>query len=250
MRRRGIYLIIGLIILAVIATAIYYEVTTVKRTQQANVTVGTRGKVLVVLYPYFRWEEYSAVSNTLMNNGFRIDVLCMTSRDTIPGLDLEGKVHIVKCTLHLPLRTIDYSKYLAVVFIGGPGLYCVLEYHAHELGLHGIDQWCVKMLGDYLKESDKVLDEGVKIARIMYKNGRIVAAICVAPVILCMAHLLQNRPFTMFTCDVTIRLVRYYGCTELSRSPVVRSGEIVTACGPQAAQSFARTVLELIEHAK
>ncbi len=229
------------------ATVIYYIVITGKKAQQLISNVEKRGNVLVILYPYFRWEEYYSVFKVLKEHGFNIVVLCMTDKDNIVGVDLKGRTHIVKCSIHIPLGELNYSEYRAAVFIGGPGLYCVLDYHAYKLGLYKLDSWCEKILGDYIKKSEYFLKIGVEIARKMYASGHIVAAICVAPVILCMANVLRSRPFTMFRCDVTLRLVRYYECTDLSNSPVVKTGNIITACGPEAAQDFAETVLRALE---
>ncbi|NPA69664.1 MAG: hypothetical protein GXO26_02565 [Crenarchaeota archaeon] len=232
------------------ATAIYYIVITGKRTQQLTSKPGTRGNVLVILYPYFRWEEYYSVFKVLKEHGFNIIVLCMTYRDNIVGVDLKGRTHIVNCNIHFPIGKLNYSNYKAVVFVGGPGLYCVLDYHAHELGLYKLDTWCRDMLKNYLENSETFLKVGIEIARKMYMSGHVVAAICVAPVILCMSGLLKDRPFTMYRCDVTLRLVRYYGCTDLSNSPVVKIGKIVTGCGPEAAQEFAETILKVLENVK
>ena len=256
MRRRGIYLLAGLILLAVIATAVYYVVITGKSThklivqEQGSTSKYNSGNILIIVYPYFRWEEYHAVYTALRDAGYRPYVLCMTNSTTIAGVDEENHIHRVICDLHIPLTEIDYDRYIAAVFIGGPGLYCILDYEAHDLGLVSLDNWCIKLLGGYLRSSKRLLAYGVEIAKSMYERGRIVAAICVAPVILCMAHVIDGREFTMFRCTVTNRLVVHYGCTRLVNKPVVVSGRLVTGSGPQAAEAFAETLVKVLKGEK
>ncbi len=246
MKQRGIYLIIGLIVLAIIATAIYYTVVAEKNIQQGHQSSPERGKILVVVYPYFRWEEYYNVYKVLTAAGYRVDTICMSNRSTLFGVDLEGRLHKIECKMHIPFR-LNYSQYSAIVFIGGPGLYCILDYYAHTLGIAGLDKYCIKLLGSYIYESRQLLNYGSTLAEKMYQNGRIVAAICVSPVILCMAHVLHGKEYTMFRCSVTEKLMKYLGCTRFINKPVIVVGRIVTGSGPSAAKMFADTVLHVLE---
>jgi len=250
MKRRSIYLIIGLVILAIIATALYYEIVGISKKSQKTSTISTiyHGDVLVVLYPYFRWEEYYEVFKILSENGYHIDVLCMKNGSRIVGIDTRGGLHYVNCKFNV--GNVDLFKIVrnhnATVFIGGPGLYCILDIYASKIGLVKLDYGCLKMLGKYANFALKYLNYGVKVAKIAYSSGKIVAAICVAPTILAIAGLLHNRQFTLYRCDVTLRLVKYYNSTNVLDRPVVISGRVITGRGPSAAKDFAESILKVL----
>jgi len=79
-----------------------------------------------------------------------------------------------------------------------------------------------------------------KLARETLEKNKILAAICIAPVILARAGLLAGKKATVFPT----------GREELEKADakyvdeaVVSEGNIITANGPQAAQSFAERIL-------
>ena len=88
-------------------------------------------------------------------------------------------------------------------------------------------------------------DETVhNIARQFYDNGKIVSAICIAPVILANAGLLQNKKATVFPdgADALLQNGAIY-----TGNDVEVDGQIVTGNGPQAAKHFAEELLKLIK---
>ena len=109
-------------------------------------------------------------------------------------------------------RARDYD---AVVFVGGGG---ALDLHA-----------------------DKAAH---RLAREAYEADRVVAAICVAPVILARAGLLRDRPATCFPTEA--EKLKALGA-EYTDDLVVVSGRIVTGNGPAAAAEFARAVIDRVE---
>ncbi len=261
MKRRGIYLLIGLIILAIIATAVYYVVTTktvhhvatikeqvLKQAQITKHNVTKRGNVLIIVYPYFRWEEYYAVVTSLEKNGYNVYTLCMSSERYVIGIDEKFGRHIINCDING--KNINMTKivnnFIGVVYIGGPGLYCILDVYGNKLGILKLKRFCIDMLNDYVREVKHYVLLGSKIAREMYYKGKIVAAICVAPTILAISGILRNKPFTMYKCNVTITLVKHYNCTNLVNTPVVVSGRVITGSGPLVAKEFAEEVVKVI----
>ena len=82
-----------------------------------------------------------------------------------------------------------------------------------------------------------------KIARNFQSAGKIVAAICSAPVILAKAGLLTNIPATCWSEDKNefIKL----GINYHDRS-VIAEKNVITSDGPRSAEQFAETILNLI----
>ena len=77
-----------------------------------------------------------------------------------------------------------------------------------------------------------------------YNQGKIVAAICSAPVILAEAGLLKGKKATVFPGDkehLTANGVIYTG------SQVEVDGRLITGNGPEAAEPFAKGLLALLE---
>ena len=81
------------------------------------------------------------------------------------------------------------------------------------------------------------------IARQFYDNGKLVSAICIAPVILANAGLLQNKKATVFPdgADALLQNGAIY-----TGNSVEVDGKIVTGNGPQAAKQFAEELLKIL----
>ncbi|TAJ44513.1 DJ-1/PfpI family protein [Methanofollis fontis] len=75
--------------------------------------------------------------------------------------------------------------------------------------------------------------------------GKVVAAICLSPVVLARAGILPGREATVFRSPASIREIEKGGA-RLSERPVVTDGNVVTADGPSAAEEFARAILSLL----
>ncbi len=77
------------------------------------------------------------------------------------------------------------------------------------------------------------------------RAGKIVAAICSAPIILARAGLLTNIPTTCWSEDKN-ELIKL-GINYNDRSVVVEKG-VITSDGPRSAEQFAETVLNMIKN--
>ena len=79
--------------------------------------------------------------------------------------------------------------------------------------------------------------------RLAADSGRIVGAICIAPVTLARAGLLEKKEATSFPSVTSELLARG---ARVKESSVVVDGRIVTADGPGAALPFAEKIIELL----
>jgi protease I len=101
-----------------------------------------------------------------------------------------------------------------VVFVGGPGARALFDHpDAHRL------------------------------ARELFAAGKLVGAICIAPVILARAGLLRGKRATVFETEATV--LRDEGASVLSLG-VVADGTLVTARGPREAKDFGKALVKAL----
>jgi protease I len=82
------------------------------------------------------------------------------------------------------------------------------------------------------------------LARSAAEAGRVVGAICIAPVTLANAGLLDGKMATVWP-DCRNQL-RQKGAQIAADMPVVRDGRIVTGSGPVAAEAFGRELVKAL----
>lgn len=183
-------------------------------TSQASEPVkGLTGKkiVMIIASSNFRDEEYQKPREIFEKAGAKITV-ASSSLNISKGMSgFEIKPDIL-------LEKISVNEFDAVVFIGGPG---AREY------------WDNKTAH--------------KIARETIKNNKVLAAICLAPVILAKAGVLKDKRATCFgqvKNNISESGGKYIG------SLVEIDGNIITANGPLASEIFAKDVIEVISKNK
>jgi len=85
----------------------------------------------------------------------------------------------------------------------------------------------------------------VHLVKNFHETGKVVAAICLAPVVLARAGILKGKQATCFVSPDSVREMKAGGAV-LVITPVVIDGTIITANGPSAAQEFAESILKKI----
>ncbi len=107
----------------------------------------------------------------------------------------------------------------AVVFIGGGGALTLLD-----------------------------VPDALELARQAAKRRKVLAAICIAPVILAKAGVLEGQNATVWDDGngTQMRLLKQGGATVLPQHVVV-DGSIITADGPQAARDFGKAILKVLQ---
>lgn len=166
-------------------------------------------KVVMVIAPEgFRDEEYEIPKEALTAAGVTVTTASLQAGECrgAGGTKAQAEVSVAE---------INAADYDGIVFVGGPGM------------------------AQYLS------DEGLTALAKQFHDARnVVAAICVAPVILANAGILDGVEATCWegnTGDIEAK-----GAV-LSSRPVVASGNIITANGPSAAKEFADAVIEALK---
>jgi len=169
----------------------------------------TQNSILIFLSANnFSEEEYLNIKKVFLNSGKRIFI---TSDSQTVCSGENG----LKVKADTGFYNVNEKNFAAVVLIGGKG---------------SKDYW-----------DDETLH---KIVRNFQSAGRIVAAICSAPIILARAGLLTNIPATCWAEDKN-ELIKL-GINYNDRSVITEKG-IITSDGPRSAEQFAETVLNLIK---
>jgi len=168
--------------------------------------------VLIIADQNFQDREYFVTKETLEDGGMEVKTAA-GQKGTAEG------VFGFKAGVDLPVAEVKPVNFDAVVFIGGGG---ALEYLDNEISY------------DLVRET--------------IRQNKILAAICVAPVILAKAGALKNKKATVWrnsSDKEPIKILEKNGAEFVDKNVVV-DGKIITANGPVAAEEFGENILKLI----
>lgn len=163
--------------------------------------------VLAVAPDKFRDEELAEPVAALKKAGIAFDI-ASTRPGTCTGM-LGAKV-----SAGIEFGDIKPADYDGLIIIGGSGSQA------------------------YLWEADLL----VRLAIHFHETGKVVAAICLAPVVLARAGILKGKNATVYESQSSIFEMRK-GKAVLRPQPVIKDGRIITANGPEAAKEFAAAVI-------
>lgn len=168
-------------------------------------------KILMIVAPErFRDEEFFEPRAVFENRGFSV---------TVGSTRLGKAAGILGGSVDIDLLTDDASAdaYDAIVLSGGGGSKTFL--------------WDNPKLHALLTEA--------------FEKGKVVSAICISPVVLAKAGLLDGKAACVFPADDAV-FEMTQGGTLLRDGPVVVDGRIVTGNGPECAAEFGEAVVALL----
>lgn len=166
--------------------------------------------VIIIAQQDFNDIEFSTTKKLLKENEIEIDV-ASTTRDECTGM------HGMTFTPSKTIGDIVTENYDGLIIIGGSGSLKLLEH-----------------------------PEILNRVRSFASQKKIIAAICVAPVILAKAGVLRGIMSTVFPADFTISGLKQ-GEAHYSNEHVVVDGNIITADGPNSAMEFAKEILKKLK---
>lgn len=168
--------------------------------------------LMIIAQKNFRDEEFFEPREIFEDAGMDVTV-ASNSTDEAVGV-LGGKVR--------PDATIDnvnIADFDAVVIAGGGGSREFL--------------WSNKKLQKLVKDA--------------FDHEKVLAAICISPVVLARAGVLEDRKATVFNDAACIKELEKGGAS-YEEEDVIVDDNVVTACGPDAAEKFGEAVLEALSN--
>jgi len=169
-------------------------------------------KVLIVVPPEnFRDEELAGPIAEFEKAGIQYDI-ASTKKGVCRGM--LG----ARATASLSLEEVEPSVYAGIVIVGGSG--------------SPVHLWNSDLL--------------VQLVKYFSKSNRLVAAICLSPVVLARAGILKGKKATCFESPPATKEMLRAGA-DLSAGPVVVDGNVITANGPAAAGEFAGAVVRALK---
>jgi protease I len=165
-------------------------------------------KVLMIIAPErFRDEEFFIPKEELEKGGHEITV-ASSKKGECPG-SRGGFAHATVCIDDIKTDIFD-----AVVFVGGGGSRLLFENK-----------------------------DAIRIAREMNDQGKVVAAICLAPVILANAGILKGKKATVAGTEA--KTIESAGATYTGPGVTV-DGKVITGNAPKSSKAFAQKINELL----
>jgi protease I len=164
--------------------------------------------IMIVAPERFRDEELFITKEELEKAGHKIAIASST-KGKCPGS--RGGF----CKASLTIAEVQTGDYDAVVFVGGGGSKI---YFANA--------------------------EALRIAKEMHAKGRVVAAICLAPVILAIAGVLKGKNATVAGTEA--KTIESNGANYTGPGVTV-DGNVVTANGPKSSRLFAQKINQLLK---
>lgn len=168
-------------------------------------------KILIAIPPVkFREEELAEPVAALTKAGIAFDI-ASTRRGTCTGM-MGGKA-----TATLSFEDIEPKPYDGIIIVGGNG---TPEHLWHDEIL-----WA--------------------LIRHFEEKGKVIAAICLAPIVLARTGILKGKKATYLENPTAFREMRAGGAV-LVNQPVVVDTRIITANGPSASKAFADAVVKAL----
>jgi len=168
--------------------------------------------LLVVAQTDFQPIEYRDTRAELKKAGIEVKVASFERAEAIGADGTKIKVDVA-------IKDIDTTEYDAVILIGGSGA-------------------AKQLVGN---------KDVIKLVQSADNYGKIVAAICISPVVLAQARLLKDRKATVWNEDGKQEEILTAEGAEYVDQDVVVDSKIVTANGPPAAKKFGKTIAEMLK---
>ncbi|MCD6085683.1 DJ-1/PfpI family protein [bacterium] len=168
--------------------------------------------VMIIAFNNFKDEEYLGTKEELKKGGIEIEVVSNS-------IGIAKGVGGTKVEIKKTIKELNIDDYDGVVFIGGSG------------ALENLDN-----------------SDSYRIAKETISKNKILAAICISPVILAKSGVLNGKKATVWSSILDkspIKELEKNGAIYLDQ-PVVVDGKIITGNGPKAAHQFGETIVQEI----
>ena len=178
-----------------------------------NQNISGKKIVIIVAFRDFRDVEYFVPKEILETAGAEVKT---TSNKMGKAIGADGGDVEVDLLLE-DLNPVDFNT---IIFIGGPG--------------------CLENLDN---------ENSYKIARETVSQGKLLASICISPVILAKAGVLKGKKATVWSSPMDrgpVRILEENGAIYQDELVVI-DGKIITGNGPGAAREFGEAIIEALK---
>ena len=203
---------IGIIVILIVAGIFIYKGLTKK--EEISMPENLVGKkiAMIIAFRDFRDAEYFVPKEILEKAGIEVKTASNKKGIAIGADGGDVKVDLL-------VSEINPAEFAAVVFIGGSG--------------------CLENLDN---------ESSYRVAQETVSQNRVLASICISPVILAKAGVLEGRKATVWSSVMdrsSVRILKDNG-TIYQDEDVVVDGKIITGNGPAAAKEFGQAILEVL----
>jgi len=170
-------------------------------------------KIAIILaFQGFRDEEYFIPKKILERAGFQIKTVSSQKGLAIGDDGGEAEVDLL-------ISEVNPADFDGIIFVGGPG--------------------CLKYLDN---------EKSYSLAKETVIQNKVLAAICIAPIILAKAGVLDKKQATVWSSALDREPVRTLkeNHSIYQEKDVVLDGKIITANGPVAAEEFAQEIVQAL----
>lgn len=168
--------------------------------------------LMVIANKDFRDDEYFIPKEILQNNSILVTTVALEPGKAIGA---QGGEAVIDATISELLDEQEkWQKYDAAIFIGGSGMASLIN--------------------------EELLQ---RLAINFNRQKKIIAAICVAPLVLANAGILRGRQATLYPSPEDIDAIVNQGA-EYVKEELVIDGNIITAAGPKAAYKFGMALVK------
>ena len=204
--------LLGICVILLIVGVLIYQNLTKEEISMPEKTIENKKIAMVVAFQDFRDEEYFVPKEILEEAGAEVKT---ASNQVGRALGADGG----EVETDLLISETNMADFDGVVFIGGPG--------------------CLENLDN---------ENSYKVAKETVFQGKVLASICISPVILAKAGVLEGKKATVWSSPMDkspIQILEENGAIYYDELVVV-DGKIITGNGPGAAREFGEAIKELL----
>jgi len=229
---------IGIVVIVLMASILIYLNLIAKKEKpplQEKITMPKtledKKIAIIVAFKDFRDEEYFVPKEILEGAG--AEVKTASNSESAKSADEGGEEDLSSSTkmgralgadggeveVDLLVSDLNPAYFDAVVFIGGPG--------------------CLANLDN---------ENSYKVAKETVSKGKVIAAICVSPIILAKAGVLEDKKATVWSSALDrgpVAILKENGAIYQDKT-VVTDGKIITGNGPEASKEFGEAILKVL----
>jgi len=203
---------IGIIVILIVAGIFIYKGLTKK--EEISMPENLVGKkiAMIIAFRDFRDAEYFVPKEILEKAGIEVKTASNKKGIAIGADGGDVKVDLL-------VSEINPAEFAAVVFIGGSG--------------------CLENLDN---------ESSYRVAQETVSQNRVLASICISPVILAKAGVLEGKKATVWSSVMDrspIKILQNNGAIYEDKRVVVE-GKIITGNGPEAAEEFGQAIVEAL----